>query len=183
MNTRLPVNEAMTNKESRPIRLLALDVDGVLTDGKLLFTPEGEELKRFCTLDGQGIRHLQRAGIAVAIVTGRRAAATERRAKDLDIVLLLQGRVDKHQALLEICEEQQIDISEVAYVGDDLPDLSAIQACGFGVAVANAHAFVRQHADYVTIAHGGEGAVREVCDLLLERMGLLDSVQQSYLLT
>ena len=173
----------MSKKESRPIRLLALDVDGVLTDGKLLFTPEGEKLKRFCTLDGQGIRHLQRAGIAVAIVTGRRAAATERRAKDLDIVLLLQGRVDKHQALLEICAEQQIDISEVAYVGDDLPDLSAIQACGFGVAVANAHAFVRQHADYVTTAHGGEGAVREVCDLLLERMGLLDSVQHSYLLS
>nr|WP_022956575.1 3-deoxy-manno-octulosonate-8-phosphatase KdsC [Perlucidibaca piscinae] len=149
------------------VRLLALDVDGVLTDGRLYFAEDGQEFKTFDTQDGHGIKMLQAAGIEVAIITGRNTKLVQRRAGNLGIRHLLQGREDKLVALRELTGELGIDLDEVAYVGDDWPDLPAILAAGFGVAVANAHAELRARADHVTTLAGGRGAVREVCDLLL----------------
>lgn len=153
-------------KASR-IRLLALDVDGVLTDGRLYFSEDGNELKTFDTQDGHGIKMLQQAGITCAIITGRNTQLVERRARNLGIAHLLQGREDKLVALSELTAQLNIPLQAVAYVGDDWPDLPAILAAGLGVAVANAHEELRQRADYTTRLAGGRGAVREVCDLLL----------------
>lgn len=164
------------------VRLLALDVDGVMTDGKLLFSAQGDELKAFNILDGHGIKQLMAAGIEVAIITGRNSPLTARRASDLGITRILQGREDKRVALLELAEQCQLTTDALAYMGDDLPDLSAIQVAGLGVTVPNGHWFVRQRADYCTHAAGGEGAVRELADLLLDAQGLLSGALNQYLL-
>lgn len=168
-------------KKAARIRLLALDVDGVLTDGRLYFAEDGQELKTFDTQDGHGIKMLQNAGIACAIVTGRNTQLVARRAKNLGIAHLLQGREDKLVALRELIGPLGIALEEVAYVGDDWPDLPAILAAGFGVAVANAHEELRRHADYVTKLQGGRGAVREVCDLLLRAQDRYDAALAPYL--
>jgi 3-deoxy-D-manno-octulosonate 8-phosphate phosphatase (KDO 8-P phosphatase) len=153
------------------IRLLALDVDGVLTDGRLYFAEDGQELKTFDTQDGHGIKLLQQSGVACAIITGRNTKLVARRAGNLGIGHLLQGREDKLVALRELAGELGIALEHIAYVGDDWPDLPAIRAAGLGVAVANAHSELHTHADYVTHLSGGRGAVREVCDLLLKAQG------------
>lgn len=158
--------DEVMNKAAR-LRLLALDVDGVLTDGRLYFAEDGQELKTFDTQDGHGIKMLQQAGVIVAIITGRTTQLVQRRARNLGIAHLLQGREDKLVALRELCGELGIALAETGYVGDDWPDLPAIRAAGFGVAVANAHRELHSHADYVTRLEGGRGAVREVCDLVL----------------
>lgn len=159
---------------ARDISLLALDVDGVMTDGSLLFSASGDELKAFNILDGLGLKQAMAAGIEVAVITGRRSPLTERRMSDLGITTLLQGREDKVTALREIIAERQLQPAQVAYIGDDLPDLAAIRYAGFGVTVPNGHWFVRQHADFCTRAAGGSGAVRELTDLLLSARGHLD---------
>lgn len=168
-------------EKARAIRLLALDVDGVLTDGRLYFSEDGQELKTFDTQDGHGIKMLQNAGIACAIITGRTTRLVERRAKNLGIAHLMQGREDKLVALRELADQLTIPLDEIGYVGDDWPDLPAIRAAGFGVAVANAHAEVRKHADFVTMLRGGRGAVREVCDLVLQAQGLYAEALAPYL--
>lgn len=170
-------------KKAARIRLLALDVDGVLTDGRLYFAEDGQELKTFDTQDGHGIKMLQSAGIACAIVTGRNTQLVARRAKNLGIAHLLQGREDKLVALRELTGPLGIALEEVAYVGDDWPDLPAILASGLGVAVANAHEELRRRADYVTTLQGGRGAVREVCDLLLRAQDRYDAALAPYLST
>lgn len=167
-------------EKARNIRLLALDVDGVLTDGKLYFSAAGDELKAFNILDGQGIKLLRKLGIEVAIITGRTSPLTKRRATDLGIVHLLQGREDKKQALTELCTTLSLHPDAVAYVGDDLPDLGAIRACGLGICVANAHDALKQHADFCTTLKGGEGAVREVCDLILKAQNQYDAIVAYY---
>lgn len=167
--------------KARKIRLLALDVDGVLTDGRLYFSASGDELKAFNILDGHGIKLLRSQGIEVAIITGRTSPLTARRASDLGIAHLLQGREDKKQALTELCTTLSIQLEAVAYVGDDLPDLGAIRACGLGICVANAHAALKLHADFCTTQRGGEGAVREVCDLILQAQDKYDTVIAHYL--
>lgn len=154
-------------EKARNIRLLALDVDGVLTDGRLYFSEAGDETKTFDTQDGHGIKMLQSAGVQVAIITGRTTELVQRRARNLGIKHLQQGREDKLVALHELIKTLNLSLEEVAYVGDDWPDLPAILAAGLGVAVANAHSELRQRADHVTTLSGGRGAVREVCDLLL----------------
>lgn len=159
---------------ARDISLLALDVDGVMTDGSLLFSASGDELKAFNILDGLGLKQAMAAGIEVAVITGRRSPLTERRMSNLGITTLLQGREDKVTALREIMAERQLQPAQVAYIGDDLPDLAAIRYAGFGVTVPNGHWFVRQHADFCTRAAGGSGAVRELTDLLLSARGHLD---------
>jgi 3-deoxy-D-manno-octulosonate 8-phosphate phosphatase (KDO 8-P phosphatase) len=168
-------------EKARQIRLLALDVDGVLTDGRLYFTEDGQEIKTFDTQDGHGIKLLQNAGVACAIITGRTTNLVERRARNLGITLLLQGREDKLVALRELSVQLAIPLEEMAYVGDDWPDLPAIRAAGLGVAVANAHREVRRYADFVSLASGGRGAVREVCDLILEAQGRYDEALAPYL--
>ncbi len=168
-------------EKARAVRLLVLDVDGVLTDGRLYFSEDGQELKTFDTQDGHGIKMLQNAGIQCAIITGRNTQLVARRAANLGIKYLLQGREDKAVAMKALSVELNIPVDEMAYVGDDWPDLPAIRAAGLGVAVANAHRECRRYADFVTMATGGRGAVREVCDLLLEAQGLYDEALAPYL--
>lgn len=166
---------------ARRVRLVVFDVDGVLTDGRLNFLPDGSEFKSFSTLDGQGIKMLMNNGIQTAIITGRTSAVVENRAANLGIPTLIQGREDKRIALDEVLAELQLSYADVAYLGDDLPDLPAIRCVSLGVTVANANSFVRQHADAVTSLRGGEGAARELCEFILQAQGLLDAARQAYL--
>lgn len=163
------------------IKLLALDVDGVLTDGRLYFTEDGGEIKTFDTQDGHGIKMLQQSGVVCAIITGRTTTLVERRSRNLGIAHLLQGREDKLVALKELTAQLGVSLEETAYVGDDWPDLPAIRAAGLGIAVANAHGELHVHADYVTTLQGGRGAVREVCDLLLRAQNHYDAALAPYL--
>jgi 3-deoxy-D-manno-octulosonate 8-phosphate phosphatase (KDO 8-P phosphatase) len=153
------------------IRLLVLDVDGVLTDGRLWFGAEGEALKVFHVRDGAGLKALQRAGIQVAIISGRRSAAVEQRCAELGIRHLLQGREDKAAALRELLAALAMTAAATACVVDDTPDLPLMAIVALPIAVADAHADVLAAARHVTRAAGGRGAVREVCDLLLEARG------------
>ena len=166
---------------ARKTRILLLDVDGVLTDGRLYFTSEGQEIKSFSTLDGQGIKMLQASGIEVGIITGRRSPLVRRRAEDLGIRLLYEGREDKLNCLNDILSDKGLKAEEVAYVGDDLPDLAVIRRVGLGLSVPNAHPFVREHAIGITQAQGGHGAIREVCDLIMRAHGTLDDALAAYL--
>lgn len=163
------------------IRLLALDVDGVLTDGRIHYTDSGEEMKSFSILDGLGIKLLRRSGIIVAIITARRSTTVERRARELGIDHCLQGREDKLEALKELLAETGITLEETAYMGDDLPDLRAILAVGMGLTVANASREVARRALWQSQARGGNGAVREACEMLLGARGQLESVLAAYI--
>ena len=158
-------------KVASKIRLLALDVDGILTDGRLYFSSNGEELKTFHSLDGHGIKMLQKRKIEVAIITGRTSTILEQRAAELDIVSVYQGVEDKLRSLNAILENQSYSIDEVAYAGDDLPDLIALQAVGLSFSVPNAHPTVKAAVDLITSLNGGSGAVREISDFILESQG------------
>lgn len=163
------------------IQLVILDVDGVLTSGGLHFDNDGQEYKTFNSLDGHGIRMLLECDIDVAVITGRKSNIVEHRMRDLGVELVFQGNRDKRPAFELLLEKTGLEPDQVAYVGDDLPDLRIMKRTGFAVAVANAHDFVKQHADWVTPSAGGSGAVREVSDLILKAKGLLDELQVSYL--
>lgn len=163
------------------IRLLVLDVDGVLSDGKLMFSNSGDELKNFSTLDGQGIKMLQRCGIEVGIITGRRSQIVAKRMQDLGITRVIQGREDKLTALGELLVDSDIDHHEIAYMGDDLPDLAVIRSVGLGLTPQNGHWSVKAHAHWQTTLRGGEGAVREACDLILLAQNKLDDQLAAYL--
>jgi 3-deoxy-D-manno-octulosonate 8-phosphate phosphatase (KDO 8-P phosphatase) len=169
----------MTHAEK--IKFVVTDVDGVLTNGQLMFTSEGEHFKSFNTLDGQGIKMLQSCGIEVAIITGRTSDMVLKRASDLGITTVIQGREDKWVALEPMLGERGLSPEEVAYVGDDWPDLACIRRVGLGVAVANADAAVKDHADYTTERRGGEGAFREVADLILKAQNKYDALLERWL--
>jgi 3-deoxy-D-manno-octulosonate 8-phosphate phosphatase (KDO 8-P phosphatase) len=154
-------------ERARRIRLLVLDVDGVLTDGRLFISPAGEEFKAFHVRDGSGLVALQRAGVTVAIISGRDSAAVNRRAAELGIRHTRQGVADKGAELATLLHELGIAASETACVGDDTPDLPMLRAAGLAVAVADAHPAAKDEAHWITPSPGGHGAVREVCDLLL----------------
>ena len=154
-------------QRAREIRLLILDVDGVLTDGSLYFGPEGEACKRFNVHDGAGIKAVQHAGVQVAWVSARDSIAVQSRAADLQVTHLVQGERDKGAALNRLAQHLRLAPAAVAAVGDDIADLPMLEAAGLAVAVANARPEVKAAADLVTQAAGGHGAVREVCDLLL----------------
>ena len=163
------------------IKLLLLDVDGVLSDGRITYSSEQQELKSFHIHDGLGIKLLQSAGIQVGIITGRNSPMVERRAKELGITLLVQGREDKIVAMQSVQQQLGLANNEVAYMGDDLPDLAAILHAGLGIAPANAVVIVRQSADLVTATSGGNGAVREACEFILAAKGLLDNIHHRYM--
>lgn len=154
--------------KARKIKLLVLDVDGVLSDGKLYFSAKGDEIKAFSTLDGQGIKLLQNNGIKVALITGRKSDIVTQRAQELGIENLVQGCEEKLEALEKILTTLELNLQEVAYIGDDLPDLACIRRVGFGVTVPNANPVIIQHALCCTERQGGQGAVREICDLILQ---------------
>tara|TARA_R110002096_G_scaffold116164_3_gene251775 strand:+ start:33868 stop:34362 length:495 start_codon:yes stop_codon:yes gene_type:complete len=153
------------------LRLVAFDVDGVFTDGRFYLSDEGTESKAFHTQDGYGIRSLLKAGLEVAIISGRSSAAVAKRMTELDVRHVVQGCPDKVAALDEIIAQLGIRPDECGYVGDDIPDLPLLQHVGCSFAVANAVAEVRKHSDYQTAARGGFGAVREVCELVLGAAG------------
>lgn len=165
---------------ARGIRLLALDVDGVLSDGRVIYASDGSELKAFNIKDGLGIKLLQRAGITVAIITGRKSAVVGRRAAELGITDLIEGREDKLAALRELCARLDLSLAESAYMGDDLPDLAAIRAAGLGLTVADAVPEVRAVADWCSAAVGGAGAVREACEWLLRQRGAWPATVAEY---
>ncbi|HEV8078914.1 MAG TPA: HAD hydrolase family protein, partial [Marinobacter sp.] len=137
----------------------------------------------FNILDGLGLKQLMAAGITVAVITGRRSALTEKRMTDLGIPHLLQGREDKLTALLEIVDLLNLPASDIAYMGDDLPDLPALRYAGLGITVPNSYWLIKEHADYCTRSCGGDGAVREACDLILAAQGKLDTALAPYLET
>lgn len=149
------------------VRLVAFDVDGVLTDGRFYLADDGVESKAFNTQDGFGIRQLLAAGIEVAVISGRRSGAVEKRMQELRVRHVIQGCRDKVAALDAIIADLGITRDECAYVGDDTPDLPLLRLVGVSVAVANAVGPVRSECDYLTTSSGGAGAVREFCELLL----------------
>jgi 3-deoxy-D-manno-octulosonate 8-phosphate phosphatase (KDO 8-P phosphatase) len=163
------------------IKIFVMDVDGILTDGKLYFSDNGIESKAFNILDGMGIRMLQKAGIKTAIITGRKTQLVEQRANDLNIDYLIQGCKDKLNALQEILQKEGLPFETAAYIGDDLPDLPAICAVGLGMSVPNACNFVKLHADWISELSGGRGAVREACEFILQAQEKLTAIQEQYL--
>jgi len=159
--------DAALLERARRVRLLVLDVDGVMTDGRLHITANGEETKVFHVRDGSGLVAVQRAGIAVAIISGRNCEAVVRRAQELGIRHVQQGVTDKRAALDSLLQELQLAEDALACVGDDTPDIPMLERATLAVAVADAHPTARAVAHWVTTSAGGHGAVREVCDLLL----------------
>ena len=157
--------------QAQDVRVAFFDVDGVLTDGGLYFTESGETLKRFHTLDGHGLKLLQKAGITPAVVTGRDSAPLRLRLQALGVVHAVFGTEDKRPAAEQILAQLGLDWSQAAAIGDDWPDLPVMRRCAFACAPANAHLEVRQMAHHVTTPRGGEGAAREFCDLLLVASG------------
>jgi 3-deoxy-D-manno-octulosonate 8-phosphate phosphatase (KDO 8-P phosphatase) len=163
------------------VRLLVLDVDGVLTDGTLYFGESGEALKSFNIRDGHGIKMLMESGVAVAIITGRRSKMVEERARNLGIPHLIQGAEDKKTALEALVRETSVPVGACAAIGDDVLDLPVLRRVRFAVTVPDAPAIVLEHAHYVTRIAGGRGAVRELCELILSAQGQLDARLAKYL--
>jgi 3-deoxy-D-manno-octulosonate 8-phosphate phosphatase (KDO 8-P phosphatase) len=155
-------------ERANDIRLLVLDVDGVLTDGRLYFTARGEEMKCFHVRDGAGVVQAIRAGLQIAVISGRQSKAVERRAAELGVTWVRQGVHDKLAAARELLDILALGPQAVACMGDDTPDLPLFEIARLAVAPADAHPAVKSQAHFVTQAAGGQGAVREVCDLILE---------------
>jgi 3-deoxy-D-manno-octulosonate 8-phosphate phosphatase (KDO 8-P phosphatase) len=174
------VKKAIVEK-ALPVKLLILDVDGVLTDGSIIYNDRGEETKHFHVRDGHGIKMLKRAGIDCALITARSSDVVSHRAKDLGIELVYQGALDKVKAYEDILKKTRLAPHETAYVGDDVVDLAVLKRAGFSVAVSDAVEEVKKRVDYVTEMPGGGGAVREVVDLILKVKGLWDEVMARYL--
>ena len=168
-------------EQARRLRLMAFDVDGVLTDGALYYTDEGVEIKAFNTLDGHGLKMLQKFGVAVAIITGRKARCVELRMQNLGIDLLFQGVEDKKETMQSLLAQLGINADEAGYMGDDVVDLPVMTACGFSAAPADAHSLTKHHARMIANKAGGRGAVREVCEFILDAQGKLEDALSPYL--
>lgn len=162
----LNASQTILTKASQ-IRLLLLDVDGVMSDGRIFFDAHGVESKAFNTKDGQGIKSLRKSGIEVGIITGRKSPLTEKRASELGIHLLIQGREDKFTALNELLDTFPCPLEHIAFMGDDYPDLSVMTKVGLALSVADGHFAVKNLAHWVSPRKGGEGAVRDACDLIM----------------
>ena len=175
---------AAVTERARAIRLLACDVDGVLTDGRLQFYGSEQgifEGKSFSILDGFGVKLLQETGVTVALITGRRSDIVARRAEEMGVRHVAQGVADKKAAWSALLVELALEPAQSAYIGDDWPDLAVIRACGLGISVPNAPEVLRRHAHYVTQATGGAGAVREACELIMAAQGTLEERLQCWL--
>ena len=157
------------------LKLMVFDVDGVLSDGTLFYSDNGSEMKAFNTLDGTGLNLLQRAGIKIAIVTGRNSPCVEKRIQNLGIELLFQGIKNKLETMQELLVKLSISADEAGFMGDDLIDLQAMAACGFSAAPADAHDLAKRYARLISSKPGGHGAVREVCEFILDAQGKLDA--------
>jgi 3-deoxy-D-manno-octulosonate 8-phosphate phosphatase (KDO 8-P phosphatase) len=176
----MPLPHADLFDRLKQIRLLLLDVDGVLTDGGIVYNDNGQEIKCFNAKDGLGIRLLMGAGVRVGVVTGRRAPALVHRCNNLGIELIFDGIRDKAAALDQIVAQVGIDKEQIAFMGDDLPDLSIMRRVGLAVAVADARAEVQKGAAMVTTSNGGAGAVRELCEAILKAKGLWQNIMERF---
>ena len=161
----------VSSADARNLKLMAFDVDGVLTDGRLYYGPDGEALKVFNTLDGHGLKKLAASGVTLALITGRDTPMVARRAAELGIQHVIQGREDKGVALTDLAASLGVTARETGYAGDDEPDVPALQWAQIAFAPSSGHDCARAAADHVTRNRGGEGAVREICDALLEHRG------------
>jgi 3-deoxy-D-manno-octulosonate 8-phosphate phosphatase (KDO 8-P phosphatase) len=170
-------------KRAARVRLLALDVDGVLTDGRLYFDQHGNEMKAFSTRDGAGIKALLRFDFQLALITGRESRMVADRAAQLGIVHVHQGRDDKLNALREVMSQTGVDEQAICYAGDDWLDLPVLKRVGLAVAPPDAAPLVREHVHWVTSSPGGHGAVREICELILAAHGLDKRLEQELLTT
>lgn len=179
----MTVMDAALRERASNIRMLVLDVDGVLTDGKLYFDHAGNEMKAFNTRDGLGIKALQRCGIEVAVITGRKSAAVEHRMTQLGVKHVYQGREDKLNAFLHLLETTGLDAQQICFAGDDWIDLPVLLRVGLAVSVADAEDHVKDQVHLVTKRNGGDGAVREICNLILAAQGkeqtILDEILAS----
>jgi 3-deoxy-D-manno-octulosonate 8-phosphate phosphatase (KDO 8-P phosphatase) len=171
----------MLAQRIQAIRLVAFDVDGILTDGGLYLTDSGEEFKRFNSLDGHGLKMLKASGVEIAIITGRTSRCVELRARNLGITRLYQGVEDKWGAMQTLLAELNLAPETAAYMGDDVVDLPVMRRVGFSITVPNAPQLVRDHAHYLTQREGGFGAVREACELIMSAQGTLDVQLAPYL--
>lgn len=168
-------------EQMQNIRMLICDVDGVFSDGRIYLGNQGEELKAFHTRDGFGIKAIIRHNIDVAVITGRHSQIVESRMRQLTVPYIYQGQDDKLTAFEDLLLHSQITPEQCAYIGDDVVDLSVMNQVGLAISVSDAHPLVKRQSDYITTSSGGFGAVREVCDLLLQSRGLLDDYQGSSL--
>lgn len=179
INSTLPEAELMAR--AARVRLMIFDVDGILTDGGLLYGADGEQLKRFNVLDGHGIKQLQQSGVATAIISARKSAIVSRRAADLGIAHVQQGVHDKHSAFIQLLAQLQLDADACGFIGDDVIDLPILSQVGFAASVPNGHREVRARVHYVTQCSGGQGAAREVCDLIMQAQNTYDTALAAYL--
>ena len=172
-----------TKERASRLKMMAFDVDGVLSEGSLFFSDNGIETKVFNSLDGLGINMLQKAGITVAIITGRKARCVELRMENLHVEILHQGISDKLTTMNELLAKLGLSADEAGYMGDDIVDLQVMAACGFSAAPADCHEMVKPYARMVSGKIGGRGAVREVCEFILAAQGKLDAALAPYLPT
>ncbi|MBS3936379.1 MAG: HAD hydrolase family protein [Sulfuritalea sp.] len=163
------------------VRLMGFDIDGVMTDGRLYFGPEGDFGKAFFSRDGLGLKLLAKSGVKLAIITGRDSSIVTTRAANLGIGLVLQGIEDKRAAMASLLAREHLAFEECGYMGDDLIDLPLLRRCGFSASVPDGHPLVLNHVSYVTRASAGAGAVREVCELVLRAQGSWERVMAPYL--
>jgi 3-deoxy-D-manno-octulosonate 8-phosphate phosphatase (KDO 8-P phosphatase) len=162
------------------IELLVLDVDGVLSDGRIVYSDAGAELKAFHVRDGSGLKLWMQEGKQAGIITGRRSPIVERRARELGIAVLIQGADDKHAALVQMLDALKLTPEQACAVGDDIVDVPMLRACGLAAAVADACPEAKEDADIVTAAHGGRGAVREVIEWILRAQGRWEAIVARY---
>ena len=167
--------------KAKKIKLLICDVDGVLTDGGLYFDKNGDELKRFCVQDGHGLKTVMQYGIEVAIISARKVPSVKHRMANLGIGHYYQGQSNKRTALLALSDKLNISLDQIAYIGDDVVDIPVMTRVGLAIAVNNANQAIKPYAHYTTLQNGGQGAVREVCDLLLKSQGVYDDSIKQYL--
>lgn len=166
------IDSQLINRAEK-IKLLICDIDGVFSDGRIYLGNDGEELKAFNTKDGFGIKALGQNGVDVAVITGRQSKIVEKRMTALDVKYIVQGQEDKLPALKTIANTLNLRSEQIAYIGDDVPDLPCIEYVGLGVAVADAHPLVKLGSNYITFTNGGFGAVRELCDLIMQSQNTL----------
>ncbi|HEY6095905.1 MAG TPA: HAD family hydrolase [Gallionellaceae bacterium] len=171
----------MLAQQIQAIRLIAFDVDGILTDGGLYLSDSGEEFKRFNSLDGHGLKMLKASGVELAIITGRTSRCVELRAQNLGIAHLFQGVEDKLAVMQELLAQLKLAPQAAAYMGDDVVDLPVMRRVGLAITVPNAPQVVRDHSHYVSQRDGGHGAVREACELIMSAQGTLDQQLARYL--
>jgi 3-deoxy-D-manno-octulosonate 8-phosphate phosphatase (KDO 8-P phosphatase) len=176
----LDLSTAQIEKIKR-LKLLILDVDGVLTDGRLFFDLQGNEYKCFHARDGHGLKMLRQTGVEIAVISGRNSPSVALRMQSLGIELVYQGHENKRSAFIEILDKLSLAPAQAAHVGDDVLDLPLLRQVGFAIAVQDANFAVKKYADWCTKMPGGCGAVREVCDLIMQVQGNFDTVLQAYL--